>query len=41
MAMVSEEVGTYPNVIEGDEFVILTNHNGTDVDRQNARFELV
>ena len=40
MAIVSEEVGTYPNVIEGDEFVILTNHNGTDVDRQNARFEL-
>ena len=40
MAMASEAVGTQPNVIEGDEFVIFTDHNGTDVDRQNARFEL-
>ena len=40
MAMASEAVGTYPNVIEGDEFVIFTDHNGTDVDRQEARFEL-
>jgi hypothetical protein len=38
MAMVAEDDKNQPCVIDGDEFSILTNHNGTDVTRFKAKF---
>ena len=38
IAMVSEDDKNQPCVIDGDEFSILTNHNGTDVTRHKAKF---
>ncbi len=38
LAMVRDGAQGQPNVIPGDEFSILSNHNGTDVIRYKARF---
>jgi len=37
-AMIGNDPAGQPNVAEDDAFVILTNHNGTDVDCWEARF---
>lgn len=39
MAIVGNTVGVQPNVVTGEEFSILINHNGTDVERFQAHFE--
>lgn len=38
LSMVSDSASGQPFVIEGDEFSILANHNGTDVMRYRSRF---
>lgn len=38
VAMVSDDADRQPNFIKGDEFSILTNHNGTDVMRWKSKF---
>ncbi len=39
MAMVSDEIDEQPNIIKGDSFSILTNHNGTSVMRYSAKIK--
>ncbi|MBQ9940841.1 MAG: hypothetical protein IJO74_04810 [Clostridia bacterium] len=39
MAMLSASDTNQPHIIKGDDFLILTNHNGTDVMKHNARLE--
>ena len=36
--MIEDGTVGQPNVIEGDSFSILTNHNGTDVNRFVSKF---
>ncbi len=38
VAMVADDAVSQPNVVTGDTFSILSNHNGTDVARHLARF---
>jgi hypothetical protein len=38
MAIASNDADGLPQVINGEKFVFLTNHNGTDVTRFDARF---
>jgi hypothetical protein len=38
VAMIEDGTVGQPNVIEGDSFSILTNHNGTDVNRFVSKF---
>lgn len=39
MAIVEDKFGYPPNVVKGNEFSLLSGHNGTDVDRFLCRFE--
>ena len=39
MAIVSKDAEGNPAIVRGDEFVIMTNHNGTDVTVYQARIE--
>ncbi len=41
VAMVSDDTTNQPNVIEGDTFSILSNHNGTDVLRFPSTFKVI
>jgi hypothetical protein len=36
MAAISDDIDRQPNVVKGDQFSILTNHNGTNVMRYSA-----
>lgn len=38
VAMIADDTTSQPNVIEGDTFSVLTNHNGTDVYRFPSKF---
>ena len=38
VAMVADDKVNQPNIVVGDTFSILSNHNGTDVARHMARF---
>jgi hypothetical protein len=38
VAMVADDGQNQPCVVDGDEFSILTNHNGTDVNRFQCKF---
>jgi hypothetical protein len=38
VAMISDDIVEQPNIINGDTFSILTNHNGTDVNRFISKF---
>ena len=37
MAIVSDDADVQPNIVVGDNFSILTNHNGTDVMRYKTK----
>ena len=39
IAMVSDDIDEQPNVIKGDTFSILSNHNGTNVMRYAAKID--